>query len=195
MDLQDHIEDAAKECAGNWTKFDSFGLSTGLFDTDDPDERDRWCIVHTHTRDSGLLAQSNAAVIEEELEDFIGPDLQPLRCSHWGFGWVDGYIMRVYDKHGNITKPFAKWAELTLALEDYPVLSDDDYSQREYDATIENICSEGCDEEEAKQVFSWLWDNDQRQLDSEDDRGGCPSGEAVRKALIALELREEDEDE
>jgi hypothetical protein len=195
MDLQDHIEDAARECAGNWTKFESFGLSTSMFDMDDPEECQRWCIVHTLNRDSGLLEQSNASVIDEELGEFVGPDLQPMRAGHWGFGWVDGFLMRVYDGEGNITKPFAKWAELALALQDYPVLSDEDYSRREYEATIENICgNSGCEEVEAKQVFSWLWDNNQRELDSHDDQGGYPSYEAIRDALIALELREQGED-
>lgn len=35
-------------------------------------------------------------------------------------------------------------------------------------------------------IFSWLWDNDQREVESCDDQGGYPSREALERACEAL---------
>lgn len=42
-----------------------------------------------------------------------------------------------------------------------------------------------------EKVYSWLWDNDQRELDDVDDRGPYPSAEAVRTALCTLDLTDD----
>ena len=53
------IEQAATKAAGNWQNFRSFvwWRDRELADAD------QWAILYTHHRDSGLLDQSNAAVI------------------------------------------------------------------------------------------------------------------------------------
>ena len=48
---------AAADMAGNHQRFDSFAWF------DKPEDSHLWCIVYTANRDSGLLEQSNAAVI------------------------------------------------------------------------------------------------------------------------------------
>ena len=55
------IDEAAKKAAANWQKFDSFIW----FRDRDLDDADKWAIIYTHNRDSGLLDQSNASVIEQ----------------------------------------------------------------------------------------------------------------------------------
>jgi hypothetical protein len=62
------------------------------------------------------------------------------------------------------------------ALEtDYPVYDSDDLSQREYSEQIESIenivdsyLSDDTPSEYAKNIFSWLWDNDQESIINED---------------------------
>jgi len=53
------LEDAAENAAGNWQRFDSFVW----FRDREVEDADKWSIIYTHNRDSGLLDQSNASVI------------------------------------------------------------------------------------------------------------------------------------
>jgi hypothetical protein len=86
-----------------------------------------------------------------------------------------------------------EWKE---KLDDYPVADDEDFSDREYKATIENIENEGSiTEGEAQKVFTWLWDNNQRAVEARDGGGGYPSSEEIQKALLALGLRKPEEEE
>lgn len=198
MHLDDHVNDMAKEAVNNHSKFQSFAWH------DEPEDSQEWCIVYVSNRDSTLLAESNAAVIAKELEPFLEDSnmIRSERHSCWANGYRDGYAIRVFTDttHTEVTPAFKKWCELALALEDYPVLDDSDYSRREYEATLENIESEGYNhlkenvpEDWSRKVFGWLWENNQRSLESEDDQGGCPSEEDVCKALKALGLHEEED--
>ena len=194
----------AKDAAGNWKEFESFAWHN------EPEDGDKWTIVNTHDRDSGLLEQSNADAIEKELSKF-GDDVLSMRSSHWAVGWVEGFAIRVYDAAGEITQAFKTLCDLNAALEDYPCLDDEDFSRREYEATCDNIHEVAfryVDDEIVRKtiaeddtwegkVFGWLWANDQEQVCAQDDQGGYPSDESCIKALKALGLydvsRDEDE--
>ncbi len=98
-----------------------------------------------------------------------------------------------------ITPVFKKWCEIQEQLADYPVLDESDYSQKEYDATLDWIKSEcrkfvinGAPEEWECKVYSWLSDNTDHELENTDDTGATPSPESMRKALLELELANED---
>lgn len=184
------VEALARQAAGNHKDFVSFAWH------DEPEDSENWCIVHTNNRDSGLLNQSNAAAIANILEPHIlaeEEDVRPMRCAHWGCGWVDGYALRVY-RNGEITAAFTAWCEIVEALEDYPVLDEEDHSRREYEAALyaiedvgaKYVVSGATDETWPQHVFSWLWKHNQRELDPVDDGGANPSEEAVRNALEAL---------
>src|SRR5262245_41147296 len=128
------VEGAAKEMAGNHQRFDSFAWH------DRPADDDKWTIVYTRNRDSRLLEESNAEAIDRELGPlFKSGDIVPEHHGHWACGWIDGYAIRVYDDTGAITPAFRRWCELCEQLADYPVLDEEDYSRREYEATLENI--------------------------------------------------------
>lgn len=55
------LEEAAKEAAGNWRKFRCFVW----WREREMNDADQWAIIYTDNRDSGLIDQSNAAVIRE----------------------------------------------------------------------------------------------------------------------------------
>jgi hypothetical protein len=113
--------------------------------------------------------------------------------NHWACGWVDGYSIRVF-RDGQVTEAFRTYFNLQQRLADYPVLDEDDYSNRVYEATLANIADAawqvGRDHELPegweRQVFSWLSDHDQGEIENQDDRGGYPSEEALRKAFDGL---------
>lgn len=189
---QPNLEAAAKEAAGNWQDFNSFAW----FRRNDLDRPEDWAIIYTHHRDSGLLDQSNAAVIAEAMEKFAegdDPDVVFESHNHWAVGHVDGFSLRVY-RDGQVTEAFRTWHELQGRLADYTVLDEEGYSRREYKATLENIADaawklkneyelpEGWEGE----AYSWLSDHDCSEIESRDDQGGYPSEEGLRRAFDAL---------
>ena len=108
----DELIDAAKKAAGNWRKFESFGWGR----VGELDEPENWTIVYTHHRDSGLLDQSNAAVIEKALSAFLegdDPDIIEEHHGHWACGWIDGFAIRVF-RDGEVARRFGRtWRLLT----------------------------------------------------------------------------------
>ena len=157
---------------------------------------ENWAIIYTHHRDSGLLDQSNAAAIGQVLQPFAegdDPDVVFESHSHWAVGHVDGFSIRVF-KNGEITPAFQRYHELTISLADYPILDEDDYSQREYEATLENIPIVAWrlkDEYELPddwvwQVYQWFSDHDSSAVENTDDQGGYPSEEQLVDAFAAL---------
>ena len=95
------------------------------------------------------------------------PDVVMESHGHWAVGHVDGFI-RVF-RDGEITEAFKAYHELSEQLADYPILDEEDYSERELEATLENIndaawrvkdeykLPEGWESE----VYSWLSDHRQ----------------------------------
>lgn len=193
------IEEAAKKAASNWRHFNSFIW----FRDQELEDADQWAIIYTHHRDSGLLDQSNAIVIEKALESFTegdDPDLAFESHNHFAVGHVDGFSIRVFDANGEITPAFRAYFEIAKRMADYPVLDESDYSQREYDATLENISDAAwklkrqfvLPEDWVGQVYSWLSDNDDSQIENRDDQGGYPSEESLRAAFVALGYEEQE---
>jgi len=189
------LEDAAQEAAGNWKRFDSF-----YWFRDDIDDADNWAIIYTHHRESGLLDQSNAQVINTVLEPFTDgddPDVVMESHNHWAVGHIDGFSLRVF-QDGKITDAFRKYHELAEAMDQYPILDESDYSERELDATYENIplAAYGVKddyelpEDWAEHVYDWLSNHRCHALENVDDQGGWPDEDDLRAAFDALGYQE-----
>jgi len=190
------LEPAAKEAAGNWRTFESFCWHRAS-ELDSPDD---WFVTYSHHRDSGLIDQSNAAAIEAALKPFMkgeNPDVVAEHHHHWAVGWIDGFSIRVF-KRGRITKAFRAYHGLAERLADYPVLDEEDYSRREYKATVENIGEAAWRLKQEYELprgwestaYDWLADNDCSAIESSDDRGGWPEEEQLRAAFDALGFRQ-----
>lgn len=197
----DYYMEQARKLAGNWQKFDSFAWF-GKREIDNPDN---WAIVYTSNRDSTLLDQSNEHAINEAMKPFTeeGEDGQEPtavqeRHNHWAVGYVDGYSIKCFNDDGNPTEAIKTWINIQHALEQYPVLDESDWSEREYEATCENvqmqtsyICRKhGLDysDELAGQVHEWLSNNKPNSLENRDDTGGFPDDDDIEDALEALGL-------
>ena len=185
------LEEAAQQAAGNWKSFDHF-----VWFRQDIEDADDWCIIYNQHRDSGLIDESNAQVIQRELTKFTesdDPDVVPERHDHYLVGWLEGFSIRVF-RNGEVTPAFTQYMELQNALEDYALLDDEDYSRREYEATIENIADcawrlkhhYDLPEDWQQAVYSWLSDNECSKIENTDDQGGYPSEEALQAAFEAL---------
>lgn len=198
MDIKDHAADYAKELMNNHASFTSFGWEGR------PEDAEKVGIYYYLSRDSRLLEESNAAVLEEVLDPYTGSledgeDIEIQSHGHWACGWIQGFVVRVEDDKGEFTPGFLKLVECLLSLADYPVLSDEDYSEREYNATLVNIGDysrltvEGIEEGWESAVFSCIWDIDETELENCDDQGGYPSEEVVVDALARLGMLDMDE--
>ena len=185
------LEEAAREAASNWRRFTYF-----VWDRDDIPDADDWAIIYTHNRDSGLLDQSNAESISEALEPFTegeDPDVVFESHSHWAVGHIDGFSIRVF-RDGQITFAFRTYHDLAEQMDGYPILDEEDYSRREYEATLENIADaswrvkneyklpEGWEGD----VYSWLSENRSGAVENRDDQGGYPEEADLRAAFDAL---------
>lgn len=188
-----YVEEAAVEAAGNWKRFDSFAW----FRNTELDKPQDWTIVYTHHRESGLLDQSNASVFRKALAPFAegdDPDVVFESHSHWAVGHVDGFSLRVF-KDDKITEAFRVYHRLAERLDDYPILDEQDYSQREDDATYANIpLAVGSLKHEfnlpndwADQTCGWLSEFRPSALENTDDQGGWPDEEDFLAAFSALE--------
>ena len=186
------LEDAAKEAAGNWQRWSCFVW----FRERDIADPNAWTILYTHNRDSGLLDQSNSEQIAEAMAPYTDgddPDVVMESHDHWAVGHVDGFSVRVF-RDGQITDAFKTYHDLMERLDGYPILDEEDYSEREYEATVENITDaawrlkheydlpEGWECE----VYSWLSDHRQRAVENRDDQGGYPEEQDLRDAFAAL---------
>lgn len=187
------LEEFAKDLAGNWMKFRDFGWH------DRPDEHaEDWGIVYTRNRDSGLVAQSNAAAIGKAMEPFLeaeDPDIHDERHNHWACGWVDGYAIRVY-RDGKITEAATAYFELIQRLKDYPILDEEDHSDREMEATLTNVKDAAWSlkhkyvlpDDWERAAYTWMNNSAEYEQDIEcqDDKGAYPSEEALEAAFVAL---------
>lgn len=96
-----------------------------------------YCIL-SRNRDSSLLDESNWDVACESLnaEDHDSgeydsrPAVYTFRAGHWAFGWVEYLMVRPDAPEATLQEA----GEILCSLADYPVLSDDDWSRREYEA-------------------------------------------------------------
>lgn len=186
--------------AGNWQSFDSFCWY------EKPDNADQWCLYYTHNRDSTLLDQSNAAAIDKMMRRFKTgkhPTCLEQRHNHWVCGWVDGYAIKVVNSKGKPTKAYEKLCDILDDLANYPVLDEEDYSRREYEATSENVAEatklawgsinksawpENIECPDPHQVEMWISESKdyRNELESMDDMGGYPSDKAVIAAIEAI---------
>ena len=186
------LKDAATEAAGNWQRFQCF---VWFRDTELKKPED-WAVIYTHNRDSGLLDQSNAAVIAKAMLPFTegdDPDVVFESHHHWAVGHVDGFSLRVF-KRGRITKAFRTYHDLAVKMDEYPILDESDYSERELNATYENVGEAAwklkqefsLPDDWQGDVYSWLSDHRDNALENVDDQGGWPDEDDLEAAFSAL---------
>jgi len=190
------VETAAKDVAGNWRRFESFAWHRAY----DLDDADNWAIIYTSNRDSGLLALSNEQAINKLLEQYADgedPDLVFETHSHWAVGHVSGLSVRVFRSDGTISDAFKEVCRIQERLDDYPLLDESDYSERELEATLENYRSEighyrsDLPENWESDVYRHFSDrNLYRFIENRDDQGGWAPRDALVEALIEMGLLE-----
>jgi len=145
-------------------------------------ERQAWLVVPTiHTRDSDTLEESNFATALALLGG-ESKTVEVHRFGHWGPGWCEIILVA----HGSPQAEVAK--NIERQLEQYPVLDDDDYGNREYEEYLETAessvptCySTDFTPEERARIISAFGDQYGYDIDS-------VSKEALRSVAVALDF-------
>lgn len=107
--------------------------SPTAFDSNIDIDRENWLVMPVmQTRDSGPLDQSNFTTFLKVLGG-ESETVEVHRFGHWGPGWFEIIIIDPTD-----ATAFDAAYDCARALEDYPVLDDSDFSQREHDAATES---------------------------------------------------------
>lgn len=104
-------------------------------------EFDDWLFAPVEqNRDSDILTESNFAQAVRMLTeaDPEGEDFQVHRFSHWAAEWVENIIVRPGSKCAAVCE------DIAARLEDYPILNESDFSDREYKSFVDAWESWGC---------------------------------------------------
>jgi len=107
------------EIVENPSGFDSLNNYSGSI----PDPE--WYCLLTRSRDSDVLTESNWECAIERLGGEIEGEVEIFRFGHWACGWWEAMAV----KQG--TKQFQEAEKIESELEDYPVLDDFHFSERE----------------------------------------------------------------
>jgi hypothetical protein len=111
---------------------------------------ERWytthgCVMSWADRGDDILAESNYLTAVALLEGAVahdetgasearGDDVEDSSASHWLVGSLRQLFVRVYDEQGQYTPAFREAVSIGLSLQDYPILDESDYSERETEA-------------------------------------------------------------
>ena len=83
------------------------------------------------SRDSDILEQSNFDNALKQLGG-VSDTVFVIRNGHWAVGWVEWIAI-----HESDTEAIATGENIEQKISDYPVLDEEDYSQREYDYAVD----------------------------------------------------------
>lgn len=112
---------------------------------------------------SDLLDDVNYEVFLEEMEDVDpdGKDHFDGSARHWAVGRLDSIAVRPFQptEHGwETTEAWERAHELLEAMEDYPLLDEDRYSERIHERTYEAV-TDAVGKVLAGPIIEWLYDN------------------------------------
>jgi hypothetical protein len=125
MNAEEHLPETA------WKTPDSYGGFNPVGDY----------LILSRNRDSSILEESNWAVacaslgaVDHDSGNLESrPPVYTFRAGHWAVGWVEHLLVRPDAPDATLKEA----GEIICSLADYPVLSDEDYSEREFNASAE----------------------------------------------------------
>jgi hypothetical protein len=206
----DDPTEIADLAAGNWKHQWPHGIEQSDVPTSSDDTNwHLWWFGHDR---EDIMGASNTNAIYKLLAKF---GKAGVNLVWWNRGEMNGLLVKVYVERGGkpsrttLTDAFKAVCDIRHRLSQYSVLDDTDYSQRVYDDTIENICTElqrndllyycywappvedannpvGHVLKCAKALWEWFRENDEKQLEEVDDGGAWPDEEAITKAILAM---------
>lgn len=117
-----------------------------------PERRD-WLVLDVmRTRDSDALEESNFESALGLLRDARARAYEQHSFNHWGCGWFEVILV----KPGTVGERVGR--DIERRLENYPVLDEEDFSEREWEQRCQSWDDWGrCDFQQAlEQAYPWL---------------------------------------
>jgi len=155
-----------------------------------------WSLGPTiRTRDSDLIWQSNADTMIELLNEHpeFNDEWAVESMNHWLCGWAEHLTFRVFNENGNQTPVCAFILDLLEQIKEYPILDEEDHSDKQYALTIEvlennfsDLVKETAPKDWPNKLYTYLWDNHPGEVDNIED--SWPDRKIVIKALRRLKL-------
>jgi len=135
------------EFMGNWQSFGDAGCnnySNPVLST--MKDGDKYGVHYFHTRhDADCTSESNKSVIESALAKYMKgkhPTVIEMCDRHWAAGVIEGIAVKVLTSRGHYTKAFLIFRDLMYQMEQYPLLDESDYYQREWDLFQDTLKNE-----------------------------------------------------
>lgn len=155
-----------------------------------------WMSTFSMTRDSDLLETSNFDSITADMEERFPDDVMIERSGHWAVGWIDTLRVRVYDDDNEFTEAILAAYGYWQALQDYPVIDEEDYSNREYEEAmdmLEQALPSNMKDDLPKDYIEeiWRWLSDSNIYYTEDSGWNYND---VKEACEALNYLEDEDD-
>jgi hypothetical protein len=150
------------------------------------------------------LWQSNAVQIKNAFESVDESQWEVVTFGCSFVGWREYMSVQIHDESGEYTEAFTTLFDLYLQIEQYPILSDDHYSELESEATHENLIQaiqfwsnpvdsrdlelpeSGELSDHAYTVESDLNQHNPNALESVDDSGAWPSDSVLFESFKRL---------
>ncbi len=140
-------------------------------------------VVGGRSRDSTLLEEANFEATLKRLGGESKTVIVP-RSGHWAAGWIETILV-----HKDDVEAVKKAQAILDDLEGYPVLDDELYSNKEYEAAISNIKDAGykynLTEDDARKIYRWLGDQG-NDMENTDDTGFYPDDAELEAAVKAI---------
>ncbi len=167
----DNIQELIKE--RSFVELNSKG-GIDSFDNFIGDHREGWVQGLSRSRDSGLMPESNFSALLESLGGEKKGKVEVCRFGHWACGWVESIQV-----HTSAKKELKILMDSLNALEDYPLLDESDYYEREAEE-IEDTININMNQF-IRTLCEWMGleaddfydDEDMQLLASELHRGAC----------------------
>ena len=141
--LSRDVNEAAKQLAGNWKKFESFAWDT-RHNLNHPEQ---FAIVYLSNRDSDALDRANHEAVVKALRQYIALEGSYRCCweeshNHWAVGHVDGIVIRCVNADGKPTAAFETLHGLAMSLQGYRILDENRFAEIEQEDA--NLIWENC---------------------------------------------------
>ena len=103
-----------------------------------------WPVLYTQNRDSDCLTRSNWEQLIKTFSTLFGEEsFYVVNCAHWACGWLEYFLI-----NPEIEKAIFEAEDIERALENYPVLNEEHFSELEMD--------------EANQIWANCYDRKER---------------------------------